>query len=242
MLNMLREEKKGGKMDGGPKVKKEIPEYLSLWQKEVSHDQMHRWCGNPHSAYKEETRNYIMSKKYRSVLDVGAGVCSEYFGFQKSGYQIEYTATEITPKFVEFAVSKGINALVASSENQPFKDNSFDCCICLGVLNHLMDPRPSLLEMLRVTRKEIIVSFFKPFAQNAVPGVDLSGKYKLYTTPTGIIEERSVLHHPYRVIGIYNYINKRMLLSFLESQNVNFTFSIAADNTILLKIEKRENM
>ena len=223
-------------------MKKEIPEYLSLWEKEVSNDQMQAWCGNPNSPYKKETRSHIISRGYESILDAGAGTCSEYFGFLESGYQIEYTATDITPKFVEFAVSKGINAIAAPLESQPFEDNSFDCCICLDVFNHQKDPRPALLELLRVARKEVIISFFKPFEKDAVFGTHYHGKYRTYSTPTGKIEERSVLHEPHRVIGIYNFINKEMLVSFLESQNVGFTFSTTPDGEIMLYIEKREHL
>jgi len=220
-------------------MEKKIPEHLSLWQQEVSIEQFQKWCGNQDLPFKSESRRHIASRGYKSVLDAGAGVCSEYYGFRADGYQIDYTATDITPKFVNHAAAQGIKALVAPMENLPFEDNSFECGICHDVLNHQKDPIPALLEMLRVTEKEIIVSFFKPFEKDAVFNEHYHGKYRTYSSPTGMIEERSVLYDPYRVIGIYNFINKEMLISFLKSQNVSFSFSEAADKKIMLHIEKR---
>lgn len=217
---------------------KKIPEHLSLWQQEVSIGQFQEWCGNPNLPFKLETRSHIANRGYKSVLDVGAGVCSEYFGFRQEGYEIEYTATDITPKFVEYATSKGITAVVAPLDPMPFEDSTFDCCICLDVLNHQVDPRPALREMIRVTKEEVIVSFFKPFEKDAVFNEHYHGKYITYSTPTGMIEERSVQYNPYRVLAIYNFINKDLLVSFLNGQNVNFDFHLAADKKIMLHIRK----
>ena len=152
---------------------KKIPEHLSLWQQEVSIGQFLEWCGSPNLPFKLETRSHIAIRGYKSVLDVGAGVCSEYFGFRQEGYEIEYTATDITPKFVEYATSKGITAVVAPLDPMPFEDSTFDCCICLDVLHHQVDPRPALREMIRVTKEEVIVSFFKPFEKDAVFNLSL---------------------------------------------------------------------
>lgn len=42
--------------------------------------------------------------------------------------------------------------------NLPYKDNSFDLVICTEVLEHFKDPHKVLFEILRIARKNIIVS------------------------------------------------------------------------------------
>ena len=63
-------------------------------------DDIKNWCGNYNLQWKRNIRDRIKQKKYSSVLDVGAGTCSEYYGFKNDNYEISYTATDITQKYV----------------------------------------------------------------------------------------------------------------------------------------------
>ena len=80
--------------------------YLSFWQENCSMEQIIRWCGDHNIAYKKEIRKYIKNKNYESVLDCGAAVFSEYYGFKEDKIDIKYTATEITKKFIDLGIER----------------------------------------------------------------------------------------------------------------------------------------
>ena len=156
---------------------------LSGWQDEFSMDDIENWCGNHNLQWKRNIRDRIKQKKYSSVLDVGAGTCSEYYGFKNDNYEISYTATDITQKYVEYSRNKGIHIVQSDMENMPFDDESFDCCICSDVMTHQLDYRKSIIELLRVAKKEVIITFFKPFLEDTI-----FGKQVIFTVPSSAPE------------------------------------------------------
>lgn len=203
-----------------------LPEHLSFWEDHLDINKFREWCGNPQTPMKKGLRSRITSQGYKSVLDAGAGLCSQYYGFLEDGYSIDYTACEITPKYVEFAKSKGIDCVLASTDNMPFEDNKFESSLCLDVLNHLKDYRQTIDELIRVTSKEIIISFFKPFEEDKK--INPSSPFKIYKTDLGLIEER--FKNEEKTTAIYNYINFKKLEDFLKSKNVSSNF-LRPENT-----------
>jgi len=213
-----------------------LEKYLSFWQDGCTIDQFKNWCGDSQAPFKKSIRIYAKNKGYKSVLDCGAGVYSEYYGFKEDGYSVEYTAIEITPSYIEFGLENDIKVLNCSVDDMPFDEKKFDCCLCLDVLNHQYDYRQAIKEMLRVTKKEVIISFFKPFEEDAKLNAYYSGNYKLENTPLGLIEHRMVDTEG-ETTCIYNFINKKKMIEFLDGLEIKYNFGLASDSKVILFLQ-----
>ena len=106
-----------------------------------------------------ETKARYVWLKYRtilensSILDVGAGEChlknhlpdsASYWGIGLGGYPDQQIDLE--------------------KENIPFPDDSFDCVLCLDVLEHLENIHEVFDELCRVSRRYVVISLPNPWA------------------------------------------------------------------------------
>lgn len=87
------------------------------------------------------------------LLDVGCGTAGalSVFGCVKVG---------IDPSF-ELLKRASIPVVQGVAEKLPFSANSFDIVISLTAIHHFNDVRKALIEMFRVSRRDIVVSVFK---------------------------------------------------------------------------------
>jgi len=92
---------------------------------------------------------------FSSVLDIGCGT-----GISMEGWACEVTGIDPSEKLIEKAKAKGFAVQVASAEEIPFPDNSFDVVICLTAAHHF-DLEKALQEIQRVGRKYFVFSFLK---------------------------------------------------------------------------------
>jgi len=162
-------------------------------------------CGNFSVKFKQIIRKYIKDKKYTSVLDCGAGLCTEYYGFLHDNYSIRYSAIDITPVLVDLGQSEGISIQLGSLENIPKETNSVDVCICLDVINHQFDFQGPIDEMLRVASKEVIISFHKVFMENNKV-------------------QRKGLNKDGAPTLIAKFFNKQDIIEYLNNENLDFRF------------------
>ena len=221
-----------------------IKKELSFWQDHVTIDKFASWCGNPESPFKVETRQLIRDREYKTVLDVGAGLFSEYYGFKNDGDDIEYTATEMTPKYVEFGIDQGINVVEASIYKMPFEDGSYECIICHDVLNHLRDTKSAIIELIRVASKEIIISFFKPSQNTYLENLSIYNVqgFPYKTEPHATIESRIIVDN--ETVCEYVYINQQFLENIFETSEkvCQYKYFIAKDKKVMLQISLDDNI
>ncbi len=87
------------------------------------------------------------------LLDVGCGSASalSVFGCEKVG---------IDPSF-ELLKRAKIPVVQGVAEKLPFSANSFDIVISLTAIHHFKDVKKALIEMFRVSRRDIVISVFK---------------------------------------------------------------------------------
>jgi len=138
-----------------------MDKHLSYWQEHLNVDQFRDWHKNlPYNI--NNLIDLLAEQQTQSVLDCGAGVGNFYKALKLKNVNLDYQGIEITPKFIEAAQNDQIPMILADIENIPCGDNSYDVCVAFSVLNHLYDYRPALIEMLRVAKKQVIVTFFKP--------------------------------------------------------------------------------
>jgi len=93
------------------------------------------------------------------ILDLG---CAEGWFFKyivsKISFSV-YVGSDIALINLEKARKNGLHDLVlCDAEHLPFRDNSFDLVLCTEVLEHLIEPKSTLIEIARVSRKVIITT------------------------------------------------------------------------------------
>jgi SAM-dependent methyltransferase len=84
----------------------------------------------------------------RRVLDVGCGMGELAEQLGKEG--IEVVAIDLSPRMVELARQRGVDARVADVQQLPFADGEFDLVVAAWVLYHVPDLARALLEIARV--------------------------------------------------------------------------------------------
>ena len=97
--------------------------------------------------------NNLEVKHSDILLDVGCGTAHSLsvFGCEKMG---------IDPSF-ELLKRAQIPVVQGFAERLPFADNSFDIVLSLTAIHHFSDVKKALLEMFRVSRRDIVISVFK---------------------------------------------------------------------------------
>lgn len=98
--------------------------------------------------------------KIESILDAGCGegftmdkLLKNEVGKRIEGIEYEKNAIDFGKKlFPNLIIKQG------SVYELPYKDNSFDLIVCTEVLEHLEDPTKALKEILRVSKKYLIIS------------------------------------------------------------------------------------
>lgn len=108
----------------------------------------------------KRARKYLYGK---SVLDVGCGR-ADFLNLIKNNYQI--AGVEVNTQRVDYCnqvLEQDAVRLGNLDGELDFEHGSFDTVVCLEVLEHLEDPAEALKELMRVSRKRIIITI--PFNQ-----------------------------------------------------------------------------
>ncbi len=93
----------------------------------------------------------ILSGAPRRVLEVGCG-WGELAARLGREPGIEVVAVDLSPRMVELARARGVDARVADVQSLPFADERFDCVTANWMLYHVPDLDRGLAEIARVLR------------------------------------------------------------------------------------------
>jgi SAM-dependent methyltransferase len=85
------------------------------------------------------------------VLEVGGGP-GELSARIRAELGCDVTMLDISPRMVELALGRGVDALVGDVQALPFADGSFDCAVAAWMLFHVPDLDGGLAELARVLR------------------------------------------------------------------------------------------
>jgi SAM-dependent methyltransferase len=87
----------------------------------------------------------------RRVLEVGCGwgALAEWVARDTGA---EVVATDLSPRMVELARERGVDARVADVQALPFADGEFDAAVAAWMLYHVPDLRRGIAELARVLR------------------------------------------------------------------------------------------
>ena len=210
--------------------------HLTFWQEDITAEQARKWLDNPLSPSKNYVAQYIKeSKNFESLLDAGAGICSLYKLLKKQGVSVKYTATEITEKFVKIGKLNNLEIYECPIQKMPFSDNSFDIVACIDVMTHQKEFKDSITELVRVAKKEVLISFFKPFLEQQQTQFELqqsATEFKIEEIPNvGMCVER---HDKF----VYTYFSGWHIENFLIENNWKYEFFQIFDETNFLSIKK----
>jgi 2-polyprenyl-3-methyl-5-hydroxy-6-metoxy-1,4-benzoquinol methylase len=103
----------------------------------------------------------------KTLLDVGAGATALQFMLSDLGHVVH--SVDPDPKAIEWVRERGWKRepeerVVLTNNYQlpslPFRDEQFDTSVCISVLEHLPKDQvlPSIRELLRVSRKEVLIT------------------------------------------------------------------------------------
>jgi SAM-dependent methyltransferase len=112
------------------------------------------WMGDHNEKDRVYVRDFMV--EYDSVLDAGCGAAPEHRVIDPE----KYHAMDITQKLVDYNVSRGIDCKQGSLMNMPYADNEFDIVLSRHVTEHMKEIETPLREMVRVAKKQVLLSFF----------------------------------------------------------------------------------
>ena len=90
-------------------------------------------------------------RKEEIILDVGCGSCNIIEILKERNYNV------VPLDIGDNSIIEGINPVVYDGEKMPFKENTFDKSMILAVLHHTNQQKILIKEVMRVTKKRIII-------------------------------------------------------------------------------------
>ena len=93
----------------------------------------------------------VASSRPSSLLEVGCGP-GELAERVRGELGVSVVAIDISPRMVELARGRGVDARVGDVQDLPFEDASFDCAVAAWMLYHVPDVDLALRELARVLR------------------------------------------------------------------------------------------
>lgn len=87
----------------------------------------------------------------RRVLEVGCG-WGEFAERLQADVVVDVVALDLSPRMVELARERGVDARTGDVQNLPFEDGSFDVAVANWMLYHVPDLERGLSELARVLR------------------------------------------------------------------------------------------
>lgn len=105
---------------------------------------------------------HINPKPDETILDVGCGtgISTRFWKCRRAGIDPAQQAVRIAQK-----KDPGGNYLIASAENIPFPDKSFDFVLSITAVHNFRNPEKGLTEIKRVAKNKVVLSVLKKSAR-----------------------------------------------------------------------------
>ena len=97
----------------------------------------------------------VLEVRPRRVLEVGCGPGEASEQIAAGGAEV--VAVDISPRMVELARERGVDARLGDVQELPFDDASFDCALAAWMLYHVPDPERAVAELARVVAGRLVV-------------------------------------------------------------------------------------
>lgn len=172
------------------------------------------WVGDYTAPSKVAVRAMVRTADYKTILDCGAGLCSEADGYKADGYDIAYKAIDGSRRFVGMARERGVDCDFGSVEELPYMNSAFEVVHMRHVLEHLTGFKTALGEAIRVSSREVFVVFFLN---------------PIESPTTDTVGDKDLSHNRYDKRDIEAYLNENTKVQ-------HFTWSAVAPGETLLRI------
>ena len=139
------------------------------------YDSMHVLPGDEHFIALEYATALLHVLRAKSVLDIGSGTGRAIRFLRQRCPDLQVEGIEPVSELREKAQALGTFLHQGSGEKLPFDDGTFDAVMSFGVLHHVADPAPVVIEMMRVARFGVMISDANRFGQ----GSSAAGMLKL---------------------------------------------------------------
>lgn len=167
-----------------------------------------------------------------SILDVGCGAGHYLVSYDKAlqGKKFHYTGVDVTPKYIEIAQEvfgnrQDVDFLVGSIYKIPFADKTFDIVVCNNVLLHLPEVRIAIRELLRVTKKVLIIRALVGDKSYRIKDIYTKKDMDFFTSEIDTFDENG---EP-KDFSFYNIYSKKYISAVVEDTTPGATVIIEAD-------------
>lgn len=112
------------------------------------------------SRFKRKIINTLQDIETQNILDIGCGEGFIIKEISETYPKLTIEGTDISNESLEKAkkLNPNIKFSQANIYNLPFKENQFDLCLCLEVLEHLRTPEKATIEIKKLSSKYFIFS------------------------------------------------------------------------------------
>ena len=167
---------------------------------------------------------------YVSILDVGAGTARFSKPLQAQGHHV--VGVDVSSKMLRKASERGMrNLLMGSVCSLPFRDDSFDVSISVGLLHLVKEWKAALREVSRVTRELLVSVIHRAEIPSWKKYVDLLVEYGWKRPQLGIAErELGALVKPVESIDVTTYdASVSESLAFLEQKAYSYQWDVSEE-------------
>lgn len=164
---------------------------------------------------------------YVSILDVGVGTARFSKPLQAQEHYV--VGVDVSSGMLGKAVERGMhNLLIGSVCNLPFRNDSFDVTISMGLLHLVKEWKVALREISRVTRKFLVSVIRRRKNLPSEEYVDLLVKYGWKLPQLGIAErEFGAVVKPVKSINVTTYeVSVSESLAFLERKAYSYQWDV----------------
>lgn len=199
--------------------------------------------------------NDIINSGCKSIINAGCGTGKDYIYFKDlfTKNNILWNGIEITDFMVEEGKRNNVPIKKGNILYINYIDNTFDCALSIDVFEHLIDIKTALYEMIRVSKKEVIIHFFKipqPIGTKLILNKHIDNgeikKEEIMTENILFLVENPGWRNGYTKGSFYNWHNKNYIELILNNNNNkvhNYIWKEIIDDKfcILLKINLNNN-
>lgn len=163
--------------------------FIDLWAAHYKSDKLDSLISN--ARYNDKTAWKIKADLFKricsdniNILDCGCGAgyyIKEIASITKN--DIRFTGIDLSEVVLREAQKRlnnlnSLSFLVAAAEDLPFKNECFDVVLCIALLEHVIDPYESLLEMLRILKNggHFVLFIHRPFIDPLMIPTFIKGK------------------------------------------------------------------
>lgn len=138
-------------------------------------DEFKSWIGDKNAQSKIFFREYVKNSNYKTLIDLGCGTATEYFGYKEEYPELNYLGIDSSKVIYNENIKLEIPMVLASAEDTKLDDNHSEVIFARHLLEHQPSFVPILTEMIRLGSKIVIhVFFIKPNEDKEHIGYDIN--------------------------------------------------------------------